>query len=386
MGFTRTFLGKAPEEGITKADLEAFVARRIPESLNLEYKAKEALEEPARVSREIDALANSEGGLLVLGVIESKEHAGRFPERIGWDEDPKHSHEWIEAVVVQGIHPPVLGVRVVQVHDEAGGVVHLIDVPPSPSPPHMAPDGKYYYRTSSGVRSMEHYQVADAFGKRRRPVLRPALWVSGYDETKGSLRLRYALFNDGRAIAKWVFVQLTAVGCNIERESGKGVWSDVRHQTGDDGLEEWIITQESPLFVLHPGLMTSYEPVIAKITLPLALVTVLVGAEEAPTESYVGMLGITWLREQVAKRPGGEIGVPLLAVDHVDVEQVRAWEERFASDFRALSEQTAGKVGKRLLFAMGTKLLEAIIADAEVRPDSATGEPTRTEDEAGPAQ
>lgn len=364
MAFIRTFLGKSSEEGITLVDLEAFVARRIPESLNLEYKSKDALREPAKVACEVAAFANSDGGLLVIGVEETKERAARLPDKVGWDQDRKHTHEWLEAVVVLSVHPPVRDVRIVQVRNAEGALVHLVEVPASPSPPHMAPDGKYYYRTSSSARPMEHYQVADAFGKRRRPVLRPAVYVSEFDAAKRSVRLRYSLFNEGHALAKWVFVQLSFVGCDVEEKSGRGVWEHVRRQRGEDGMDECLVTNESPIAVLHPGLVSSYEPFRVKMSLPLALLIVLVGAEDAPTETYAALLGEQWLLERTAENPAKEIVLPLLASEEAEEERVAAWQQQFAADFGALDQPSGGKIGVRLLLALGTKFLETVLAEA----------------------
>src|SRR5207249_5940698 len=146
MGFISVFLGCGPKMSVTSQDLEAFVARQIPESLNLEYTAKDSLKRPPEVVREVVAFANSDGGLLVVGVGERKEGAGRVPDKITWDDDPAHTHEWLDSVLLHSIHPSVPGVRIVQVRDPTQGRVHLIDVPPSPAPPHMGSDGRYYYR------------------------------------------------------------------------------------------------------------------------------------------------------------------------------------------------------------------------------------------------
>src|SRR5207249_373295 len=170
------------------------------------------------------------------------------------------------------------------------------DVPPSPAPPHMGSDGRYYYRTSSSSRPMEHYQVADAFGKRRRPILRPTMTFSQFNPQERSLRVKFGVTNEGQALAKWVMVHAKFVGCQLEKEKNAAWWQRVWSQKGEDDMEEWFVTYESPISTLHQGMMTSYQPIEVRMASPLAVVTVLVGAEEAPTESYVAMVSERWIR------------------------------------------------------------------------------------------
>jgi len=339
--------------------------RHIPDGLNLEYKSIDALRNPVNLSCGIAAFANSAGGLLVVGIGELKHGPSSLPEKIIWDRDPSHTPEWIEAVLLNGIHPPIPGVRLEQVRNDEGGFVYLLDVPPSQNPPHMAPNGRYYYRSGSSTRAMEHFQVADAFGKRRRPQLRPTLALSRWDPKQKTFWLDYGLVNEGRSLAKWIMVHLKFVGCEVELAKDKGLWEHVRHEAGEDGLEEWFVTHESPMSVLHPEMMLACGAMRVRLSTPLALVSVLVGAEDAPTESNVAMIGEQWVG---AKLPGGAKGkleIPLLlAGDRVDPEGILRWQEQFAEDARAIGAPSLGRIVVRLFVALGQKYMTSVISQA----------------------
>ena len=364
MGFIQKFLGNAAEAEISITGLEAFVARGLREGLNLEYKAKDALRSPERVAREVAAFVNSDGGLLILGISETKERP-RGPDKIDWDDDPAHTPEWIETVLLNGIHPPVVGVRILQVRNDKGGAVWLVDAPPSSNPPHMAPDGLYYYRSNFSVLRMEHYQVADAFGKRRRPVLRPTLTASRLDTTGKSASLTYGMANEGRALAKWVMIHLKFVGCTIEQEKMHAAWESLRHSPGEDGLEEWFVTHESPMSVLHPEMMQTFGTLTVRLTSPLALIVILVGAEDSPTDSYVTMLGERWLEEKTRPDSKRAADLSLLAAgENVEANQVSKWQEQFAADAKEMGVSNLGKLGVRLLVALGSRYLNLLMSQA----------------------
>src|SRR5689334_23316683 len=70
-----------------EAKLQSYIDNLLEESLTLEYKAADSLERTDRrkeqITKEVSAMANSDGGLIIFGVKESSDSAKRhLPESI----------------------------------------------------------------------------------------------------------------------------------------------------------------------------------------------------------------------------------------------------------------------------------------------------------------
>ena len=76
MGFIEIFFKKNPKD-ITKEDVELFISKRIEENLNLDYKDIKAYDHFDELAKDISAFANSDGGLIILGVSEERVGEGK---------------------------------------------------------------------------------------------------------------------------------------------------------------------------------------------------------------------------------------------------------------------------------------------------------------------
>jgi hypothetical protein len=213
MGFIEIFLKKDSKD-INAEDVELFVSRKIEESLNLDYKDIKAYEHFDDLSKDLSAFANSEGGLLMLGVGQEKKGQKIFPTEITWG-DESLSKERLENSLTGKIHPRIEGLRIVPIRKN-NSVIFLLDIPQSQNPPHMAFDKRYYRRLNFGNCPMEHYEVSDFFGRRRKPQLSLIVQVMEVDvkDSTYQLKIRLNLQNLGKAIAR--YTQLTASFYNLE--------------------------------------------------------------------------------------------------------------------------------------------------------------------------
>jgi hypothetical protein len=245
MGFIEIFFKKDSKDILAK-DVELFVSRKIEESLNLEYKDIKAYENFDELSKDVSAFANSEGGLLILGVGQEKKGPKIFPTEITWG-DEFLSKERLENNLTGKIHPRIEGLKIVPIRKN-NSVIFLLDIPQSENPPHMAFDKRYYRRLNFGNSPMEHYEVSDFFGRRRKPCLNLIVELTEVDVKDSTYQLKIRLFlqNSGKAIAK--YIQLTASFFNLEI-----LESDVSFQRIDD-LREGVpsIQFVEPINVFHP--------------------------------------------------------------------------------------------------------------------------------------
>lgn len=99
--------------------------------------------------------------------------------------------------VVEGVEHRLL--------EGSGGPFALTHVPESSAGPHMAKLGedRYYKRSGDRFVCMEHFDIADMFGRRRRPLLKLLLGKEGEGDA-----ILVSLHNEGRGMAKAPYLAL----------------------------------------------------------------------------------------------------------------------------------------------------------------------------------
>jgi hypothetical protein len=199
--------------------IDAFVAEGQEEHLALEFKTLASADMTAGADKKnfaeaLSGFANSAGGVVVWGVATKKNTAR---QDVAAAKQPIVN---VAALLTRlreftplYVTPPVAGVthRAFEVGDDAGFAATYI--PPSDAGPHMALVGldRYYKRGPVGFYPLQHFYVADMFGRRQRSVLRlelsePILGSSG--NGRKEVRIVASLVNDGRASAVAPFVRL----------------------------------------------------------------------------------------------------------------------------------------------------------------------------------
>lgn len=210
MGYIEDIFNKSPRD-INAKDIRAFISRQIEENLNLDYKDIKIYSDFGKLSQHIAAFANSAGGLLILGISEKKQQQiAIYPDDITWGESTLKKED-LENQLLSKISPKIDGLRIFPVRKTKTDhqVIFLIDVPKSLNPPHMAGDNRYYQRLNFQKFPMEHYQVADLFGRRLGPVLRLRYeWTikhSGIKNGQNMFRFIIQLFiiNQGKLMARF---------------------------------------------------------------------------------------------------------------------------------------------------------------------------------------
>lgn len=152
---------------ISRADLEALVEARIPEGRRLEYKRDhygrndEAKKEFAA---DVSALANAQGGYLLIGIGEENGIAADIP-----GVEAANADGLVLAVAESlrsSIEPPIPGVRVRWVEIAIDRGVLMIQVDRSWSAPHrvtVARDNRFFLRDENGKHPMSVTELKRAF-------------------------------------------------------------------------------------------------------------------------------------------------------------------------------------------------------------------------------
>jgi hypothetical protein len=166
MGFIELFFKNRGE--ITDKDIEQFISQKIEENSELDYKDIRAYQDAKKLSVNISSFANSEGGLLILGISEDeqKDENGKlfsiFPKEITWGE-VSLDKESLENKLLTLIKPQINGLTIKPVRNQENKVIFLIDIPKSSQAPHMAFDSKYHKRINFRSSPMEHDEVTNLF-------------------------------------------------------------------------------------------------------------------------------------------------------------------------------------------------------------------------------
>ena len=184
----------------------------ITESVNLEFKRSDALRrtdaQRNELSKDISAMANSDGGVIIYGIAEDRETHGAGKLDDGVDQS-QIQPKWIEQVANSKIHPKIEGLTVTAVSiapETTNRVAYVVEVPRG-STVHMAADNKYYKRYSSQNLPMEDYEVRDTMARDNIPILSLEIDNPTINANK-TLDLHCSLVNASMTPAQWCVTEL----------------------------------------------------------------------------------------------------------------------------------------------------------------------------------
>lgn len=219
MSLFQDFLG-AEEDSITIDNVKDFIRTNPEESLKIEFKSGEFFTNANKDKLTIcvSSFANSDGGLLFIGVKEKKINGNFHADIIdGVTIDPKHTKETLENILKTNISPKIDSLKIVRL-EENGRSIFLLEIPKSERAPHMASDKRYYKRLNFQKNPMEHYEVEDyIYGRRKFPKLTARINFSDA-VTKGALiefSVEFLVRNLGKIMAKYVQLMIRVVGCDV---------------------------------------------------------------------------------------------------------------------------------------------------------------------------
>ncbi len=152
----------------------------------------------------IAGFANAEGGIVLWGVKATKDAGVDCINEFPGVDQPDALASRLNELTAMATSPGVLGVESkALVRDDGKGYVATY-VPESSAGPHMARFGvdQYIQRIGQSFLPMEHFQVADMFGRRARPELEV------YATEVGERGLHIHIMNKGRGSARHPYLHL----------------------------------------------------------------------------------------------------------------------------------------------------------------------------------
>ncbi len=300
----------------SEADIKKFIDDNDPETLHLDFKSKpnpatSDLEDDIRhyLAKSLSGFANSDGGVVLVGVAEDKTttRPRRFLEPVQ-DVKPfeQKVHEQLSRVTVSPVPGATAEAILVSSGSQAGYLKIL--VPRSDLAPHRTnlKDFKVYFRRAGeSFAPMEHYEIADVFGRRHQPKLcvvgtlryAPDSAPSGLPHR---LWLELALKNEGRAIAKFPMLRVPG---------NRGIWQV--QEGGLDGAGRFGLSRMR-LFSNEGFMGGANEVIHAGFTHPVMYMVCALG----PINSTGWKVPALEMDAEVAAE-----GMPL-AIVHIEIDEV----------------------------------------------------------------
>ena len=224
------------------AAIDGFLRNGEEEGLHLEFKIARTedlrhRDDRKNLARAISGFANSDGGVIVWGVdcrqdANGIDRVNSLPGVANFDLLCSR----LKDLTPEAASPPVEGVEHKRIlrGGGAGGFVATL-VPESESGPHMAKLGedRYMFRSADSFRRMEHFQIADMFGRRPQPKLELAFETEFEDNAQRLgeklLIIHVKVRNAGRGVAAAPFIALTPPECfGGEREFHEIVYDPLK--------------------------------------------------------------------------------------------------------------------------------------------------------------
>ena len=149
-----------------------------PESIRLEFKSSSLFSTSPdkikeKLSKSISALANSEGGTIVIGIKEKKISKSYYADSLDEGvEIAKYSAEWLQRILVSNISPYLPGIRVraVPLSGKEGRVAFVVFVPDGVTV-YQASDKRYYCRSEYEVYPMADHEIRLKMMKSQKPQM-----------------------------------------------------------------------------------------------------------------------------------------------------------------------------------------------------------------------
>ncbi len=187
-------------------DLKNLIKNQIEENTNLEYKDPRALNNNREIAKDISAMANSNGGIIIYGLCEeNKDHK---PTKIDWIENHQQK-ERIEQILQANVTSKIdLQIKTIQSMKDSSNFVLVVNVPRSDIAPHQDHSDKdkriYWRRNGYTTREMEHYEIEDLFFKRKRPILEIKLERNPRAPPSYNINI----INNGKVLGEKIMIQL----------------------------------------------------------------------------------------------------------------------------------------------------------------------------------
>lgn len=212
---------KSMNERWQEADIQALIDDSVEEGQHLDYKDSRALSKAdwkKDVCKDVSAMANADGGVIIYGVTEAEFQDGkkRKIRPQGFDDgiDPaERSKEQIVQVINDGLQRrPEFFIDKVELSNNPGRVCYVIRVPKSLTGAHQLTvdkDYRYYQRQETETKAMQDWQIRDVMNRQTGPDLSIKFSIDMNHWAKGeNFPVCPTIQNSSKNPAEYAFVTL----------------------------------------------------------------------------------------------------------------------------------------------------------------------------------
>ena len=152
------------------------IAGGVEESGTLDYKSRGALskENAAEIAKDVSAMANSAGGVLIYGISEYPKDSpnAHLPEKLDPIDESEFSKEWLEHIIKDGIQPRLTDFLIHPIRLSEGGSVYVVAISQSMTAHQATKLTRYYRRYNFESVPMQDHEIRDVMHRVRHPQIR----------------------------------------------------------------------------------------------------------------------------------------------------------------------------------------------------------------------
>lgn len=181
----------------TQQALEELIKNQAQESLKLDYKGSGSLKKDSKsrneIQKDVSAMANSAGGIIIYGIAEFKEKEKKhLPERIDPVNQTEITKEWLESII-NNIERRIAGIVItpvpISLNNNPNEVVYVVEIPQGQTAHQCPADLKYYRRFNFQSVPMHDYEIRDVMQRGSTPRVEPEFEVVVEHRTIASKKL-----------------------------------------------------------------------------------------------------------------------------------------------------------------------------------------------------